>query len=65
MDINEHFNTLKITNANGKVVKEFTLEEIRNFNSNQKIAFKVSELNTGVYFVIIDNKYVEKLVIAR
>ncbi len=65
MDIKEHFNALKITNSNGSVVKEFTLEEIRNFNANQKIAFKVSELNTGVYFVIIDNKYVEKLVIAR
>ncbi|HPI18998.1 MAG TPA: T9SS type A sorting domain-containing protein [Candidatus Kapabacteria bacterium] len=65
MYIKEHFNTLKITNANGDVVKEFTLEEIRNFNTNQKIAFKVSELNTGVYFIIIDNKYVEKLVIAR
>ncbi|NLO20296.1 MAG: T9SS type A sorting domain-containing protein [Ignavibacteria bacterium] len=65
MDISEHFNALKVTNANGEVVKEFTLEEIRNFNANQKIAFKVSEFNTGVYFIIIDNKYVEKLVIAR
>lgn len=65
MDISEHFNALKITNSNGEIVKEFTLEEIRNFNSNQKIAFKVSEFNTGVYFIIIDNKYVEKLVIAR
>lgn len=65
MDISEHFNALKVTNSNGEVVKEFTLEEIRDFNANQKIAFKVSEFNTGVYFIIIDNKYVEKLVIAR
>jgi len=65
MDIKENIKTLKITNSNGEIVKEFSLEEIRNFNANQKIAFKVSELNTGVYFVIIDNKYVEKLVIAR
>ncbi len=65
LGITEHFNSLKVTNSNGKVVKEFSLEEIRNFNSNKQIAFKVSELNTGVYFIIIDNKYVEKLVIAR
>ena len=65
MNIKENIKTLKITNSNGEVVKEFTLEEIRNFNTNQKIAFKVSEFNTGVYFIIIDNKYVEKLVIAR
>jgi len=65
MNIKENIKTIKITNSNGEVVKEFSLEEIRNFNANQKIAFKVSELNTGVYFIIIDNKYVEKLVITR
>ena len=65
IDIKEHFSALKITNTNGSVIKEFTLEEIRNFNANQKIAFKVNELNTGVYFVIIDNMYVEKLVIVK
>ncbi len=65
MDIKEHFNTIRITNTNGEVIKEFAIEEIRNFNANKQIAFKVSEFNTGVYFIIIDNKYVEKLVIAR
>jgi len=65
MNIPDPISNLKIMNIFGETIKEFSTDEINNFNSNQKFSFGTDEFATGVYFVIIDNKNSKKFVIER
>ncbi len=65
MNISEPVKNLKITNTFGEIVKEFSINEINDFNANKNFSFKVSKLSAGVYFVIIDNRFSKKLLIER
>ncbi len=65
MNLPEPISNLRIMNIFGETVKEFSIAEINDFNSNQKFSFGTGEFATGIYFVIIDNRISKKFVIER
>jgi hypothetical protein len=57
--------SLKIVDINGNVIREFSSKELLQINTNHELLLNVSNIQTGLYYVIIDNKYFNKFIIER
>ena len=57
--------SLQISNMNGDKIKEFSKTELTMINSNGKITIETAGFPPGIYFLIIDSRYFEKIVVKR
>lgn len=65
LDLDRNIENIKIISSTGETYYEFSNSEINNINANGQMSMNVYHYPSGVYFVIIDNKYYNKFVIER
>ena len=65
LDLPFFVKSLEITNINGETLKQFTRSELSMINSNGKYTVEIAGFPPGIYFMIINNRYFEKVVVKR